>query len=195
MNIVPKREIFLRLRSEFQYYRLENKEIMTKVIFLDIDGVLNSNFWNADHQREISDGKYIDTEKVKLLSELVKKSGASIILHSGWRFWFGVDLKPLRPEAEYLTSLLVKEGISVAGMTPNLTTEEIRRSKRFSKVKADEILTWLKDHPDTERWVVLDNLELHNNSVAKCQVMTDAEQGLTEVDVENALKILSGEDR
>ena len=53
-----------------------NKEIMTKVIFLDIDGVLNSNFWNADHQREISDGKYIDTEKVKLLSELVKKSGA-----------------------------------------------------------------------------------------------------------------------
>lgn len=47
MNIVPKREIFLRLRREFQYYRLENKEIMTKVIFLDIDGVLNSNFWNA----------------------------------------------------------------------------------------------------------------------------------------------------
>ena len=80
-------------------------------------------------------------------------------------------------------------------MTPNLTTEEIRRSKRFCKVKADEILTWLKNHPDTERWVVLDDLELHNNSVAKCQVMTDAEQGLTEVDVENALKILSGEDR
>ena len=60
-----------------------------KVIFLDIDGVLNSNFWNNDHQKEISDGKYIDTEKVKLLSGLVQKSGASIILHSGWRFWFG----------------------------------------------------------------------------------------------------------
>ena len=27
-----------------------------KVIFLDIDGVLNSNFWNDTHQREISDG-------------------------------------------------------------------------------------------------------------------------------------------
>ena len=34
-----------------------------------------------------------------------------------------------------------------------------------------------------------------NALLAKCQVMTDAEQGLTEVDVENALKILSGEDR
>ena len=163
---------------------------MGKVIFLDIDGVLNSNFWNTDHQREISDGKYIDIEKVKLLSELVNRSGALIILHSGWRFWFGADLKPLRPEAEYLTSLLEKEGMAVAGMTPDLTTEEIRKTKRFSKVKADEILKWLEDHPETEKWVVLDDLELHNDDIAKFQVMTDPEQGLTESDVEKAMGIL-----
>lgn len=95
---------------------------MSKVIFLDIDGVLNSNFWNVDHQKEISDGKYIDTEKVKLLAKLVKRSDASIILHSGWRFWFDSDLKPMRPEARYLESLLGNEGISVAGMTPDHTT-------------------------------------------------------------------------
>ena len=163
---------------------------MGKVIFLDIDGVLNSNFWNADHQREISDGKYIDTEKVKLLSELVKKSGASIILHSGWRFWFDKDAQPTRLEAVYLTSLLEKEGMTIEGMTPDLMTEEIRKAKRFSAVKADEILAWLKDHPDTERWVVLDDLELHNSDVAKYQIMTDPEQGITEEDVEKALKML-----
>ena len=161
-----------------------------KVIFLDIDGVLNSNFWNEDHQREISDGKYIDIEKVKLLSELVKKSGASIILHSGWRFWFDEDAQPTRSEAKYLTELLKSEGMIVAGMTPDLTTEEIRKAKRFSAVKADEILTWLKDHPETENWVVLDDLELHNEEIASFQVMTDAEQGLTEEDVERALKML-----
>ena len=161
-----------------------------KVIFLDIDGVLNSNFWNEDHQREISDGKYIDIEKVKLLSELVKKSGASIILHSGWRFWFDEDAQPTRSEAKYLTELLKSEGMIVAGMTPDLTTEEIRKAKRFSAVKADEILTWLKDHPETENWVVLDDLELNNEKIASFQVMTDAEQGLTEEDVERALKIL-----
>ena len=37
---------------------------MKKVIFLDIDGVLNSNFWNENHQREISDGTLIDEEKI-----------------------------------------------------------------------------------------------------------------------------------
>lgn len=41
-----------------------------KVIFLDIDGVLNSNFWNDTHQREISDGTLIDEEKVMLLGNL-----------------------------------------------------------------------------------------------------------------------------
>ena len=29
---------------------------MKKIVFLDIDGVLNSNFWNENHQKEISDG-------------------------------------------------------------------------------------------------------------------------------------------
>ena len=42
---------------------------MVKVIFLDIDGVLNSNFWNESHQIEISDGTLIDVEKIKLLEE------------------------------------------------------------------------------------------------------------------------------
>ncbi len=163
---------------------------MQKVIFLDIDGVLNSNFWNEDHQKEISDGKYIDPEKVQLLAKLVKKSGASIILHSGWRFWFGSNLKPLRSEAEYLVSLFSNEGISVSGMTPDLTTDEIRKTKKFSKVKADEILMWLKNRPDVYSWVVLDDLELHNDKIEKHQVRTDAEHGLMETDVEKALGIL-----
>lgn len=47
---------------------------MSRIIFLDIDGVLNSNFWNDNHQTEISDGTLIDEEKIKLLARLVKES-------------------------------------------------------------------------------------------------------------------------
>lgn len=43
---------------------------MSKVLFLDIDGVLNSNFWNDSHRAEISDGTLIDTGKIKLLSQV-----------------------------------------------------------------------------------------------------------------------------
>lgn len=62
---------------------------MSKALFLDIDGVLNSDFWNDSHQEEISDGTWIDEEKIKLLADLVKETDSEIILHSGWRFWFG----------------------------------------------------------------------------------------------------------
>ena len=36
---------------------------MTRVLFLDIEGVLNSNFWNDSHQKEISNGLLIDADK------------------------------------------------------------------------------------------------------------------------------------
>ncbi|WP_027207955.1 HAD domain-containing protein [Butyrivibrio fibrisolvens] len=165
---------------------------MSNVIFLDVDGVLNSKFWDNEHQREISNGKYIDSEAVKLLGSLVKRTNAKIILHSGWRFWFDETMKPLRTEADFLANTMKEAGITIAGVTPDLTTEEIRKTKKFSLVKADEILLWLKDNPSAN-WVVLDDLELHNSEIEKHQVKTDAEVGLTTKDVEKAITILLGD--
>ncbi len=72
---------------------------MSKVLFLDIDGVLNSDLWNDSHREEISDGTLIDEGKIKLLAGLVKETDSEIILHSGWRFWFDTELKPLCTQA------------------------------------------------------------------------------------------------
>ncbi len=163
---------------------------MARALFLDIDGVLNSSFWNNGHQREISDGTLIDEEKIKLLACLVNKANSKIILHSGWRIWFDPALKPLRVEAKRLVELLGKEGLHIDGVTPDLTTEEVRKTKKFSLVKADEILLWLKSHPDVTEWVVLDDLDLHNLQVEQHQVRPDPTMGLTVGDVEKALKIL-----
>ena len=56
--------------------------IMRRVLFLDIDGVLNSNFWNDSHQKEISNGTLIDEEKIKILAPLIKRTDAKVVLHS-----------------------------------------------------------------------------------------------------------------
>ena len=119
---------------------------MSRVLFLDVDGVLNSNFWNDRHQKEISDGTLIDEEKIKILAPMIKRVGAKIVLHSGWRFWFDDDMKPLRPEATRLVEMLRREGLSLVGRTPDLTTEEIRRNKKFSLVKAILAVKNLKSH-------------------------------------------------
>ncbi|WP_026655635.1 MULTISPECIES: HAD domain-containing protein [Butyrivibrio] len=187
---------------------------MQNIIFLDIDGVLNSKFWDEEHQREISDGRLVDAGAVRLLAELIKKADAKLILHSGWRFWFDENLKPLRPEAEHLITVMAQEGIRLDGVTPDLTTEEIRKSKKFSLVKAEEILLWLKENiasansdfssndetfkiDETSKdadfpanWLVLDDLELHNGLIARHQVKPDPNVGLTHEDVRRALNIL-----
>lgn len=163
---------------------------MKKVIFLDIDGVLNSHFWNENHQREISDGTLIDESKIRLLCKLIANTDAKIILHSGWKYWFDSDLRPLRMEAENLRVLLEKEGLVISGVTPDHATEEIKKSKKFSLVKAGEILAWLEQHNDVDAWVVLDDLDLHNAEVARHQVKIDQRIGLTIEDVEKAKRML-----
>ena len=163
---------------------------MRKIVFLDIDGVLNSNFWNENHQREISDGALIDESKVKMLCKLIKDTDAQIILHSGWKYWFDSDLKPLRREAENLRALLEKEGLTIAGVTPDHAAEEIKKSKKFSLVKAGEILAWLSMHNDVGSWVVLDDLDLHSAEIEMHQVKTDQRVGLTIEDVEKAKRML-----
>ena len=166
---------------------------MCKIIFLDIDGVLNSAFWNEQHRKEISDGTLIDQEKTKLLAQLVEKTNAQIILHSGWRFCFDCDGRPLRPEAEKLVRSLADAGLEISGMTPDLTTEEIRRTKKFSRVKADEILLWLKMHQEVKGWVVLDDLALHKEAVTRHQVKPDHEIGLTAENIREAERIIQAE--
>lgn len=163
---------------------------MNKVIFLDIDGVLNSNSWNNSHQKEISDGNLIDEEKIRLLGILIRNTEAKIILHSGWKFWFDFELKPLRKEADRLKKLFEKEGLCVEGITPDYSTEEIRKTKKFSLVKAKEILAWLSEHQDIDKWIVLDDLDLHNKEVAKHQIKTNPEIGLTIENIHEAEKRL-----
>ncbi len=174
-----------------EFIMLKKNLFDEKVLFLDIDGVLNSNVWNDSHPTEISDGMLIDEEKIKLLALLVRETDAEIILHSGWRFWFDSQLKPLCAKANNLVELLSKENLYISGITPDLTTEEIRKTRKFSLVKADEILLWLKLHHSVAAWVVLDDLDLHNDQIEQHQVKTDPTIGLTLKNVKQAVKILS----
>lgn len=158
------------------------------IIFLDIDGVLNSNFWEKEHQKEISNGTLIDIEKIKLLSGLVNEFSAKIVLHSGWKYWFDENLKPIRIESERLQELLKKYGLTIEAVTPDFADEEIKRTKKFSLIKAKEILSWVESHPNSN-WVVIDDLDLHNEIVFKHQVMTDNNVGLVQADIEKAKEI------
>lgn len=92
-------------------------------------------------------GTLIDEEKVMLLGQLIRDTNAKVILHSGWKFWFDSEVKPLRKEAERLVSML-------------------------------------------EKWIVIDDLDLHNEEIRKHQILTDASIGLTVENICEAERLL-----
>lgn len=49
-------------------------------------------------------------------------------------------------------------------------------------------------HQEIEKWLVIDDLDLNNGEVERHQLKTDSTIGLTEEDVEFAIKILKGVD-
>lgn len=109
-----------------------------KVIFLDIDGVLNSDeYFDKILNKEITGIEQdVDVEKVKLLKEAVNITGAKVVLSSSWRY---------TRKAQELRELLIEYGIST-DVTPFLQNH-----------RGLEIKKWLMDNPDTEDFVILDD--------------------------------------
>ncbi len=113
------------------------------------------------------------------------------MLHSGWRFCFGASLKPETREAVNLASLLAQYGIRIFDKTPDFSDEQIKKTKKFSLVKAKEILFWLGNHDGVENYIVLDDLDLHSKELARHQIRMASAKGLTEKDVLRAVEMLN----
>lgn len=156
-----------------------------KIIFLDIDGVLNSN----DIKEELNKEYSIDADKVKMLASIVEKTNAEIVLHSAWRFWFDEKFNPIEKGGEILSQALLTNNLRISGVTPDLSTEEIRKTKKFGKVKANEIKSWLIKNPDVDNWIVIDDLNLNDEDIRRRQIRPDSKIGLTEDDIGAACKL------
>ena len=109
-----------------------------KVIFLDIDGVLNSDeyFDKIKNLKINTIENQVDVEKIKLLKQAVDATGAKIVLSSSWRY---------TRNANNLRALLLNYGI-FADTTPFLNNERGKEIKKF-----------LTEHKDVEDYVILDD--------------------------------------
>ncbi len=109
-----------------------------KVIFLDIDGVLNSDEYldkvkNSDIQGIERD---IDVGKVKLLKRAIDETGARVVLSSSWRY---------TRNARYLKELLANYEIRVDS-TPYI-----------QDIRGLEIKKWLSENQGVEDFIILDD--------------------------------------
>ncbi len=109
-----------------------------KVIFLDIDGVLNSDEYIKKVKKLHTQGieNEIDVNKVKLLKRAVDETKAKVVLTSSWRY---------TRKAQSLKDLLLSYGIHVD------TTPFINHKRGL------EIKKWLSDNLNVEEYVIIDD--------------------------------------
>ena len=156
-----------------------------KVIFLDIDGVLNE-----EKSRSRCCGyRGIDDKKVENLAKIVKATGAKIVLVSTWKeYWQKTDKAHQGMMANYLDEKLKKQGLTVLDKTENLD----RTSGQYLS-RGEGILLFLSTHA-VEKYVILDDYQFDYDGCGLTEnyIKTDNENGgLTEELSQKAIEILN----
>ena len=134
-----------------------------KVIFLDIDGVLNTN-----SDREISN------DKLKLLSELVSKTGADVVLSSSWRYGWNQPEKNQPGTRFYNLKQLLKDNDIVIKDTIGL---DLTKSIQIKNYLSTNVIN---------NYVVLDDEPIDSTNL----VQTNGDVGLTQSDCQRIAYLL-----
>lgn len=117
-----------------------------KVVFLDIDGVLNHHQWleNLSPVLEMSNDQWwvemIDPSLVVHLNSLLHQTGAKVVVSSTWRRHFN-------PEG--MQRILTQVGFK--GEVIDCTTKDTMECRGL------QISKWVQEHPEVTSFVILDD--------------------------------------
>jgi len=153
-----------------------------KIIFLDIDGVLNSSRY---FQERTSKDMDIDVTRLPLLKRLIDETEASIVLSSSWRIGWADQYSERMEFCKKLTDIFDQYDIHIMSTTIRSQTGE----------RADEVKEWLDSHNDVESFILLDDdhFKWEKYGYEKYWVKTSwyGGLGITEEDVDKGIKILN----
>lgn len=109
------------------------------VVFLDVDGVLNSH---KTVQKTPDGYKGIDNSRVEILAKVMQKmGGGDIVLSSDWK-----DLEPMDDDYLYLVEKLEKYGLKITNHTEDKLYD-----------RGAGILAYLLNHPEIKEYIILDD--------------------------------------
>jgi len=135
---------------------------MRRVLFLDIDGVLNRTGFAPPAADGMS--SWIEPELAARLAAILEATGAQIVLSTSWRL--ESSLEELRAELHACGI----DGTRVLDATPELDTDE-----RWPEIEA-----WMQTHGVPPESVVIVEDFYEMGPLAARTVMTDADRGLDE---------------
>ena len=157
---------------------------MSKFIFLDVDGVLNSitfdKYCKDNGLHDWWDYGLLDQKCIMWLKQLVYYTGANIVVCSSWR----VSAHHMNRLAQQLGLY----GLNIYGVTNTDT----------SMNRGQQIMEWVYNHEDCDNFVVFDDDNDDHDYPPEAEVTAHLvvplrREGLREVDIEEGYKILMGQ--
>lgn len=140
-----------------------------KIIFLDIDGVLNNKISAAQ-------GVHLQPSKVIKVRDLCIATGALVVITSTWR---------IRADLKMLKELLWATGFSwevhrIVGVTPN----------HYKGHRGSEIEMYITQHPEVGKYIIIDDDTDFFDYQKKFFVQTHWATGIMDEHVKKAIELL-----
>lgn len=151
---------------------------MVKILFLDIDGVLNGHDGVAVLRRECCER----------LNRLIQATGAKVVLVSAWRYM-------ILDTGEY-KSAMTCVGFSYMLKTHGIDCEIIGTTCSDEELmpRGEQVRKWMRDNPRPLRWCILDDGDPEEFGYAPLLtdrlITTPSDGGLQDEHVERAIELL-----
>lgn len=148
-----------------------------KIVFLDFDGVLNSEKYVRGCKEY---GVIIDPARIILLKQLIDATDAKIVLSTAWREHWDQDDKKCDTVGRRINDLFKQYRLHIFDKIPSLGC-----------CREDEIAAWLRNHTPVKNFVVLDDRFLSSPLLLGHFIKTsNYRNGLEEADVKKSIEIL-----
>ena len=133
-----------------------------KVLFLDIDGVVNSlrtchAYGNYPHNVDEEQLKLFDHTALKLIRNICNAYDIKIVLSSCWR------------NCKEFVDMPKALDLPIIDKTP----------QKLSSIRGEEIQMWLREHPEVTQYVIVDDDSDMLPTQRKRFVRTDRQEGLS----------------
>lgn len=154
-----------------------------KIIFLDIDGVLNSSEYRKKMGRKYY-SEIIDRSKMPLLKEIVEATGAKIVLSTSWRKFWNEGDPQLDSAGQHINTVFAEFGLQIHSKTP----------VRENAGRDAEIREWLEGKQYIDGYVILDDQDFAWSETSLPHfIRTDVNgNGLEDGQVQTAVDVLNG---
>jgi hypothetical protein len=149
-----------------------------KVLFLDIDGVLNYDDLDYNPQYQLWFGGDVPfcSYSLDILRLIVETFGYKIVLSTSWRY--GFDQESELKLGDNCDRLVIKRALGAYGLDWIDITPDLWGQPGFNRGK--EIMAWLNVHPEVTSYIILD--DMGNSQFPTCKenlIRTDHKRGLT----------------